>query len=88
MSPGEKTILLCTVVLVVIAGLFPPWINIRGDEGALISHPVGYGFLLDPPRTRLSGGIALDLPRLVIEWIMLAAMGGAGLMLPAKAKGD
>jgi len=69
----------------ILSGLFPPWeatFSPRG--GGVTTNPLGYYGLWEPPKmtkqTRVDG-VRIDWDRLIIEWSIIAVLGGAHIFL-------
>ncbi len=62
------------VMLLIVIGLFPPWIYTFSPRGAATTEkPAGYHFLLAPPppaRDQPFSGVALDVPRLLLQYVL------------------
>ncbi len=80
MKKSSKIAAVGGLVLIALAGLFPPVINQSrstgtAERGFLLSRDI-YAEQLVNRRTGMGDGVrrsALDLPRLVAEWVVLAA---------------
>lgn len=77
LNEKQKKIAVITVCLMACALIFPPF-YIRLPNG--VETNMGYGFLLDPP-TRGYTTALINISTLVLEWIMLALLGGLGVYL-------
>jgi hypothetical protein len=75
------------VFLVVLMGLFPPWVkvrthvvagsNIQTQASLILYHDVEYGFLWSPPdRDNQNNQVAafVDLSRLLVQWVIVGAL--------------
>jgi hypothetical protein len=94
MNTGSKIVLLTGVAVLILMALYPPWVryelrwiqrpNSNAFEGTVYNHRVGYAFITtppsDPPTTYL-GTAFIDLTRLVIHWVVVAAITGGVLVL-------
>lgn len=54
----------------VLMGLFPPWV-VLGGRG--LEVPIGYRFILSPPTGDLAS-VRLDVPRLLVQWVVVLAL--------------
>jgi CheY-like chemotaxis protein len=72
-----KRLVFCGIFALLIATLFPPWLyttHVRNSTTAKKS--AGYGCILTPPkpeRDEYDKGIELDVSRLMVEWLCIAA---------------
>ena len=92
MSPKQKTILWIGIVLIVIMGLYPPWIITGSWQGGQTENPGGYYFLTNPPtpdykETTGIPGAKVDFSRLVIQWIIVVVIAG-GLIISVRSKSN
>ncbi len=76
-----KKVLILACLVFCLTGLFPPWVhtvNLRGASPT--TYPAGYYLIFDPPARRGEGGrygVAIDVPRLLIQWaVLIVAVGG------------
>ena len=87
-----KTVLLCGAVAVLLSGLLPPWIYTFSNSGSVSVRIAGYKFLLTPPVPEFQQavpeaqqdprfGIRLDVSRLAVEWLCIAAAMGAAWLV-------
>jgi len=77
LGTGQKVVLWAGILLLVAAGLFPPWRS--GAPGG--RRGLGYAFLLDPP----AADAEIDLLRLLVPCALLAVV-TAGLMVTLKGR--
>jgi len=91
MNANQKKCLIWGIAVIAIMGAFPPW---RMYSCAPQSHikryePADYSFIAEPPKPRWSKyrvyGVAIDLPRLLIQWAVVAVITG-GLFVALKDK--
>src|SRR5689334_3666214 len=86
MNSRTKMVLICAGLLIALSGLFPPWRE-RADIPYKLhfDKSLGYSFIWSPPGSTLVGGaqfanlsnattIEIDLSRLFVEWIIVAAI--------------
>ncbi len=80
MNTLQKLILLLAIAIVVVMGLFPPWI--RTDAFGIPRHR-GYAFFLQPPISTADSLLAnapvrysVDWNHLVKGWLCVAGMAG------------
>lgn len=68
------------LVMVGVSVLVPPWEETYQKPGmARASKPIGYRLLISPPRAPDTAyhGVRIDFGRLALQWLALAAFGGA-----------
>jgi hypothetical protein len=70
----QRAVMLAGVVVFALMGLFPPWAE--PDYGS-----AGYGFIGTPPDPKRSVGLHIDVARLIVQWVVLAAVVGTTVML-------
>jgi hypothetical protein len=85
---NRKTIAAIGLLLIVVSGIFPPFIHTRVSKGSVYEEEAGYGFLLSPPAPNERGtGTRLDTGRLVLQWLVIAGITGLALIYPGKKSG-
>jgi len=67
-------VLLIGVILVVLAGIFPPWYR-KLPQGNIVN--IGYGFILGP----VDRNGQIDYGRLFTEWFIIALLVVAGFLV-------
>lgn len=77
MNKTQLIVLWIGIGLIVLMGLFPPWV--MSVQGAIDQQ--GYGFILNPPEEYCH----VNTPRLYVQWIMVAVIAG-GLFVTLKDK--
>jgi hypothetical protein len=82
----QRTILTVGIVVIILMGLFPPWTHSFGDESVLIKRPAGYAFIAAAPH--LGYGVALDISRLCVQWIVVLLATGLGVFLSGRSNRD
>jgi hypothetical protein len=96
MNRRQKLVLAFGTILVIIAGLFPPWNFVAAipRSGNEVKRSAGYGLLFSPPLIQsVDGkelntgwppgwiGVEINLPALFAEWItVVLATGGLFLL--------
>lgn len=81
LNTWQWRILIVTLVVFVIMGLFPPWIEASRERGP---RPMGYGLIfLGPviPMFAHSIGAKIDFSRLVVQCLVLGVAAGVGIIL-------
>ena len=87
----QTNVLLCGLLVFALCGLFPPWLytlRSTGTGGRDCEKAAGHCFLFVPPAPEVDDyacGIRLDIQTLLVEWLCLGAITGAGWLLAAKA---
>ena len=80
MNTKQKVALWTGIVVVVIMGLFPPWLHtsIFDGPGSLEVRSYYYTthFILNTPQGNMLGKAHLDFKRLIIQWIIIAIIAG------------
>ncbi len=76
-----KRLLICAAALFILTCLCPPWqYTTDGNNGFHSRQPASYAPIFDPPTNpdRTYGhGVQIDFGRLILEWVVLAAITGA-----------
>jgi len=95
MNPIQKQLLVLGVAVMVVMGVYPPWVRIRQNvtrmpyataAQAETQEPAGYAFIYEPPQANPSQygqfyeGVRIDFGRLLIQWTSVILVLGAGLM--------
>ncbi|MCX6892221.1 MAG: hypothetical protein WCL11_19790 [Verrucomicrobiota bacterium] len=79
-SPA-KAMLFSGCLLLVLCGLFPPWVYIFSGQAV---GSAGFHFLFTPP-VAIQGEVKLDMNQLAIEWICVLVSTTAVWMLLGKS---
>ncbi len=82
MNCKQKICLWLGICLIVLIGLFPPWV--RGGT-LLTPNDAGYHFIFTPPKVRSMECSRIDISRLFVQWVMVASITG-GLVTTLKDK--
>ncbi len=77
MSQRVRVCVCVGIVLFILAALVPPWIGVH------TGGPIGYAPLCLPPGEY----VEIDLPRLIVEWLVIAAATGGAVLLLSKSVG-
>jgi len=85
MNLGQKICLWIGIVLIVLMGIFPPWVAATPGGGNYIGS--GYSFILNPPNLQSEElwRCRIDFPQLMAQWSMVAVITG-GLIITFKNK--
>jgi hypothetical protein len=89
MTKGQKAVVYCAVALIVLAGLYPPWTTYSAESGRSgpprypgeptsfsSHHSLGHHWLF------YTGVGQVDIVRLLVEWVLIAAVVACLLLLP------
>lgn len=85
-NPKQHRMLIAAGVIFVAIGIFPPWTYTLEAQSIHREKPAGYAFIVSPPNPEENApafGVQLDIPRLLIQWLVLVAATG-GLLLLAR----
>lgn len=85
-NPNQLRILIAAGMIFVAMGLFPPWTYTLDATSIHREKPAGYALIVSPPNPENDApafGVRLDISRLLIQWLILAAAAG-GLLLLAR----
>lgn len=77
-SPRKK--LLCVgLAVIILMGIFPPWVSVLHGGRVHIEKPAGYAFVFSSPTTAGPRyGVRIDLTRLFLQWVIVAFVVGGG----------
>jgi hypothetical protein len=85
MNKKQRLCFICGVVLIVLMGLFPPYTyaNRVVIQAPLIESFAGYYpiFSPPPPQKFMFAEVRIDTTRLFIQWVLVAALFGSGIVL-------
>ncbi|QNN24086.1 hypothetical protein HED60_18025 [Planctomycetales bacterium ZRK34] len=74
MNKGQFRVICGGIVVVVLAGAFPAWVQTYSDKSVHIEQAVGYAPIFAPPKPLDWGyGVRLDIPRLLLTWCVVGA---------------
>lgn len=91
MSRRQKRALWIGILVAVVMGLFPPWVQEFESEMFVTERPGSYGFILDPlPPPNSRWGSRIDYGRLAVQstLVLLVTTGGAVVTLGSKEEED
>jgi hypothetical protein len=78
MNKNQKKVIMAGLVVIVLMGLFPPWVHTVHVKEIKIDRAGSYGFLFSPPVPAHKTlplenfwGVRLDVSRLLIQWILV-----------------
>lgn len=84
LNKKQYKILVTSVVLFILMGLFPPWTYTLNASSVHREKPAGYALILAPPppeRDSEAFGVSLDIARLIVQWLVLCAAAGGAMVL-------
>ena len=99
MNVVSRNMLFAGLVVVALMALFPAWVrceirwiqrpNSNTFEGAAYHRSAEYAFVLTPPTTAdQTDASFIDLPRLAIQWAVVAAVTAGVLAWSGRKKGE
>ena len=80
----QRKIAIVGVVLFVFMGLIPPWTYTLNAQSIHREKPAGYALIISPPVPEDDNpafGVKIDISRLIIQWLVLAAATGLGAFI-------
>jgi len=77
----QRKIVIIGVVLFVLMGLFLPWKHTLDYESIRWERPAGYAFIALPPEPEGAIGARIDISRLIVQWLILAAASSLGMFM-------
>ncbi|MGI2098566.1 hypothetical protein [Shewanella glacialipiscicola] len=83
-NPKQFRILIAAGMIFVGMGLIPPWTYTLDAQSIHREKPAGYTLIIAPPNPEKDApayGVRLDIPRLLIQWIVLVAATGCLILL-------
>lgn len=91
LNDKQQKIVVVGVVLFVLMGLIPPWTYTLHTQAIQREKPAGYALIISPPEPERENaaafGVRIDISRLIIQWLVMAAATGLGVFISkAKAK--
>jgi len=85
----QKKIIIAGIVVFILAGLFPPWIYTLHVQAFDTEKPAEYALIFYPPDTEEYDpeyGVELDFSRLAVQWLVVIAATGLGVLLASKER--
>ena len=79
----QRIIIMVGLVLFILMGLFPPW-TYTCARRSIREKPAGYALIILPPKPENNAaafGVRIDIIRLFVQWSVLAAATGLGLLM-------
>lgn len=90
MNRRQKIVLWIGIAVIVVMGVFPPWLYTTTGNGLNSKKNAGYSCILFPPPPKGVGlryGISLDVSRLCVQWAIVVVI-TAGLIVAFKDNKD
>jgi len=84
LNDKQRKIVIVGVVLFVLMGLFPPWTYTLDAPSVHREKPAGYALIISPPGPEKHApayGVRIDISRLIVQWLVLAAATGLGVYM-------
>lgn len=84
MNDKQRKIVIVGVVLFILMGLFPPWTYTLDAQSIHREKPAGYALIISPPGPEKNApafGVKIDISRLIVQWLVLAATTGLGVFM-------
>lgn len=90
LNQSQKTVILIAAIVILLMGIFPPLIYTFKIDGKYGEKPAGYAFVLmtPPPEGRgITVSVKLNISRLLIQWLVVAAAGaGIAFLIKGRAR--
>lgn len=83
LNDKQQKIVIVGIVLFALMGLFPPWTYTVDAQAIHRERPAGYTLIISPPEPEekaIAFGVKIDISRLVIQWLVLVAATGLGVI--------
>lgn len=90
-NKNQRLIIIIGMAIIVFMGLFPPWTYTFKVQSIYSEKPAGYSFIASPPAKNSNDqrqGIKIDMSRLLIQWVVVIAASGCGVLLATKRKDE
>jgi hypothetical protein len=88
MNTIQRRIILVGLAVIVLMGLFPPWLLVYDAEAGHSEQSTGYRFIVWPGLRQYRDSpfwtVQIDLPKLFVQWAVVVAATGFGVLLTAK----
>ena len=69
----QRIAILCGLVVMVVAGLFPPWRAVLDTEQLYQESDARYAPIYDPPTPGMGRSVHIDFARLSVQWVVHSA---------------
>lgn len=87
---AQRSIVLVSIVIIALMGIAPPWVYTYSRENTYSEEPAGYGLIVSPPPRKAeyaTHGIRIDTSRLLIQWVVVLAIGAVGILVTTTLNG-
>ncbi|WP_286822555.1 hypothetical protein [Desulfobacter sp. UBA2225] len=86
LNRNQRNVIIAGISIIVLMGIFPPWVNTFSVNGVYSEESAGYDFIASPPpkKNNCRYGIKIDTSRLLIQWVVAIAASGLGILLTAR----
>lgn len=85
MNNKQKIVLWIGLIVFLISGIFPPWVQVFDDGKTYNEKDQGYHFLMKPPEVifdsdtyaewyKMQFRMKIDIARLIIQWIIITVI--------------
>lgn len=84
LNDKQQKIVIFGVVLFALMGFFPPWTYTVDTQQVRRERPAGYALIISPPEPEgnaVAYGVRIDVSRIVIQWLVLVAATGLGVIV-------
>ncbi len=86
-ATGKKSrnIIKLALALILIVGLYPPWIQTFKARGVDSENPIGHHFIFKPPKSdKIIYGHKIDIARVLLYWGTVVIVAGGLVMISRK----
>ena len=89
MENMRKKIISVAVVIIILMGVFPPWVEKFKMKDFQLERPLGYAFIFSPPETTNNAyGLSIDFSRLFLQWGIVILVASLFIFLSRKGARD
>ena len=84
LNDKQRKVVIVGVLLFVLMGLFPPWTYMYDWQSIHREKPAGYALIISPPGPEENGipyGVRIDISRLIVQWLIIAAATSLGVFM-------
>ena len=75
LNKRQRYILIAGIAIVIIMGMFPPWIDMQAPE-----KPAEFGWFLSPPMITGENITYIDMSRLTFQWTLVSIATGVAVL--------
>lgn len=90
LNERQRKVVVIGASVLILMGLFPPWIHTFKYESVYSEESAGYSFIALPPQKRsgdLRQGVVLDTVRLLVQCLVVMSATGLGVFLGIRPTG-